>query len=107
MLGHMCARTSAEDATAPFNTVQWFTDNVYVDNTAARVMICQNADGSGKREIQIIYDWNGTTNISFTVRDGKFTSGEQGYIVVYDEDNNIASYPIEFGEPEAPEESPR
>ncbi|MCD4759438.1 hypothetical protein K8R33_00950, partial [archaeon] len=83
--------------------VRTYFDDVYVDNTWARVEICDVSSWSQKEsngahcEIQIPHTtWDGST-IEFTVNQGSFSLGEDAYLFVIDE-NGVASngYPVSF-----------
>jgi PKD repeat protein len=76
-----------------------YWDDIYVDNTRARVEICNNnifafADHC---EVQIPSDWSDSA-ISVQVNQGTFADGQSAYLFVIDEDNyvNNDGYPISF-----------
>ncbi len=76
-----------------------FCDDVYVDNTRARVQIGNNPNFHycDHSEIQIPTAWS-NSSISFTVNNGSFTEGETAYLYVIDENGDVSSsYEIEIG----------
>lgn len=70
-------------------TTNYF-DDIYVDNTWARVVIgnASTYASSTQREVQRVSSW-GDTAIAFTVNQGGFDPGETAYIYVIDESNNV------------------
>lgn len=76
-----------------------YTDNVYVDNSLARVVIgnAPTFEGSSKRAIQQPTAWS-TSEVSIRFQPTQFTEGEKAYLFVVDA-NNAASpgYPITIG----------
>ncbi|MFH1586813.1 MAG: hypothetical protein ABID38_03085 [Candidatus Diapherotrites archaeon] len=83
------------------NPVYMNIDEVYVDNTWARIEIGNSPsfNSSTHREIQIPSSWNDGI-IEFTVNQGAFTEGQDAYLFVIDEfgEANETGYPISFGE---------
>ncbi len=83
-----------------------YIDDVYVDNTRARVEIGDNAIFANctHREIQIPSDWSdngnpGEASITITLNRGSFDPCETYYLFIIDANGNINStgYPIRFG----------
>jgi hypothetical protein len=77
-----------------------YTDNVYVDNSLARVVLGDQPtfELSRKRAIQQPTAWSGS-EVSVRFYSTGFTTGEQAYLFVIDP-NNVASpgYPVRIGE---------
>jgi len=75
-------------------------DDIYIDNTQARVEIGNNSVWANctHREIQVPIAWS-NNSIQFTVNKGSFNSGESAYVFVVDENGSTSTgYPIVFGE---------
>ena len=75
-----------------------YVDNVYVDNTKARVEIGNASTWSSctKREIQVPAVWS-DNEITFNVNQGEFQNGESAFLFVVDENGNASDgYPITF-----------
>lgn len=74
---------------AELDDIYMYVDDVYVDNTLARVEIGDHPDfwSATNREIQIPVEWSGT-EIKATLNMGKFTDIGQLYIYVVDADGN-------------------
>lgn len=74
-----------------------YFDDIYIDNTWARVMIGdQNTfDASTHREIQIPSAWSGTS-ITITLNQGSFTNFNSTYLYIIDSDGNVNTngYPL-------------
>jgi len=77
-----------------------FYDDIYVDNSLARVEIGDNPDFDSctHREIQSLKEW-GDNSLTVKINKGSFNEGENAYLFVVD-DNGLASegYPITIGE---------
>ncbi len=90
----------ARCSTNPTYEGEYSYDDIYVDNTLARVEM-GNAPSflaCTKREIQIPSSWSQDL-ITFQVNQGSFGSGEQAYLFVVDENGDASEgYPITFGE---------
>ena len=69
-----------------------YYDNLYIDNTQARIEIGDNADYDSctVREIQIPSAWS-DTSATFTVNQGSFANGSTGYIHVIDDDGGAST----------------
>lgn len=80
----------------PVNAYIYF-DDVYLDNTWARVMIGdQNTfDASTHREIQIPTAWS-DTSVTVTINQGSFTTLSGSYLYIIDADGNVNAngYPL-------------
>jgi hypothetical protein len=83
----------------PYTKFQSFFDDVYIDNTRARIEICDTSSWSEREtngahcEIQIpISGWDDGTgeNINFISNQGAFVGGQTYYLFVIDE-NGVAS----------------
>jgi len=72
------------------HTVKLYYDDVYVDDTWARVEMGDNISytSCNNREIQIPRDTWTDGQLTFTVNVGTFTPGQHAYIFVIDADNN-------------------
>jgi len=70
---------------------QWW-DDVYIDNTRARVEISNSATWAGAihREIQIPSSWS-ASDIAITVNLGSFSPSDTLYLYVVDSDGNVNS----------------
>lgn len=77
-----------------------FTDNVYIDNTWARVEIGNKPQyaNCNHSEVQIPTGWS-NSSISIKFNQGSFQSGNTAYLFVVDENGNVNStgYPIVIG----------
>ena len=75
-------------------------DDIYVDNSFSRVMICNQGTfgGSTHCEMQIPSSWN-NSQISLTVNQGTFLDGTTAYLYVVDASGiaNSSGYPVAFG----------
>ncbi len=75
-------------------------DDVYVDNSWARIEIGDNQDymSCTHRETQIPVSWN-SNSIEFEANQGAFEDAEQLYLFIVDENGAVNSqgYPIQFG----------
>lgn len=84
----------------PSDTNTVYLDDVYIDNTQARVEIADNAvwDNCMHREIQIPSAWS-DASITFQVNQGSFSNGQTAYLFVVDADGNVNTngYPIVIG----------
>jgi hypothetical protein len=80
--------------------VQIYIDDVYIDNTLARVEIgnASTFSASNHREIQIPTGWS-NTSVSVTVNTGTFASNQTAYLYVFDQTGtcNANGYPITIG----------
>ncbi|MFA6252909.1 MAG: MopE-related protein [Patescibacteria group bacterium] len=79
---------------------QVYYDDIYVDNTQARIEICnsQNKDSATQCEIQIPHTtWN-DGQIQITANRGSFIAGQSAYLYVVDSNGNVNSsgYQISF-----------
>lgn len=85
--------------TFPSNYLYW-ADDVYLDNTWARVMIGNSStwDGCTQKEPQIPSAWN-STNVAVTVNTGAFSTGQTVYLYVIDANGSVNSkgYPVTIG----------
>ncbi|MFH1586814.1 MAG: hypothetical protein ABID38_03090 [Candidatus Diapherotrites archaeon] len=73
-------------------------DQIYIDNTQARVEISDNPNwlASTHREIQIPSSWS-SGSIQFTANQGAFTSGTNLYLFVINADGTVSNgYPVSF-----------
>jgi hypothetical protein len=81
-------------------SMKMWIDDVYIDNTQARVELGNNPVFANctHREIQIPTAWS-DTEITVQFNQGTFQVGDQAYLFVIDEDGNAsAGYPIVIGE---------
>jgi hypothetical protein len=81
------------NATVPSGGTHW-ADDVYVDNTWARVMIGDQPTfaASTHREIQIPQTWsNDGTSIGIIVNQGTFANGNSAYLFVIDANGNVSA----------------
>ena len=88
--------------------VRSFFDDVYIATTRARVELGNASTYAActRREIQVAAEW-GSTRIEVPLRTVQFTSGEQVYLYIIDEDGTISSgYAIELGEFGDPDPGP-
>jgi hypothetical protein len=79
--------------------VYTWIDDVYIDNTLARVEIGDNAvfTSCTHRQIQIPTSWS-SSSITATVNQGSFKNGDSAYLFVVDGDGNASNgYPITIG----------
>ncbi len=75
-----------------------YLDDVYFDTTRSRIEIGDAPiwDSCTHREIQIPSAWS-ESSVAFTVNQGSFSSGEQAYLFVVDENGDVSEgYPITF-----------
>ena len=76
-----------------------YVDDVYVDNTRARVEVCfgDTWDNRGNCDIQIPSAWSATSN-TITINQGSFSDGDSAYLYVVDENGEVneTGYPITF-----------
>ncbi|MEA1925079.1 MAG: hypothetical protein U9M95_04345 [Candidatus Altiarchaeota archaeon] len=73
-------------------------DDIYVDNTQARVMVGDNSTYSlcTHREIQIPISWS-DDSITINVNQGSFSNGEHVYLFVVDGNGTVSEgYPVTF-----------
>jgi hypothetical protein len=80
--------------------VKLYVDNVYVDNTRARVEIGDNAvfTDCTRKDPQIPSVWS-DGSITAQVNLGSFKEGETAYVYVVDKDGNASQgYPVTIGE---------
>jgi hypothetical protein len=91
----------ASGSCGPTGTTNTYWDNVYFDNTQARIEIGNNQiyDNCTHREIQIPHTtWTDTT-IHFTTNLGSFNTSEQLYLFVVDENGNASEgFPLSLFE---------
>jgi hypothetical protein len=77
-----------------------WVDDVYVDNTRARVEICEGSTWAARTrcDIQIPSAWS-NNSITFSANQGAFTSGQNAYLYVVDSTGavNASGYPITIG----------
>ena len=79
-----------------FVEISLYMDDIYIDNTLARVEIGNNADfrSCTHREMQIPSAWS-ATEIAVTVNTGTFTNGATAYLFVVDSDGTASTgYPV-------------
>jgi hypothetical protein len=77
-----------------------YTDNVYVDNSLARVVIGNAAtfEGSTKRAVQQPTAWS-SSQVTIKFYPTQFTAGEKAYLFVVDANNSAsAGFPITIGQ---------
>jgi hypothetical protein len=79
----------------------FYIDDIYIDDTQARIEICNSSDGSWANrsdcEIQPIIDWT-ADEITITVNQGVFVD-DTAYLFVVDSDGDASiGYEIAFGE---------
>ncbi|MFH0891527.1 MAG: hypothetical protein V1867_01970, partial [Candidatus Falkowbacteria bacterium] len=80
-------------------TVTNYFDDIYVDNTWARVVLgnASTYTASTHREIQIPTAWS-SGSITITTNLGTFTSGQTAYLYVIDANGNVSNgYPVTIG----------
>ncbi len=80
------------------NITAWM-DDIYVDNTQARVVLgnASTLSASTHREIQIPSAWS-SSSINVTFNQGSFQSGQTAYLFVVDSSGNAsAGFPITIG----------
>lgn len=85
LLGLMAAGYSDH----PLTDISFFVDDVYVDNTLARVEVGNHSDfwSVTNREIQIPYEWS-DTEIKVRINRGTFNASDRLYLFVVDRDGN-------------------
>lgn len=73
------------------STDRFYQDDIYFDNTRARVMLCATStfDATQAKEIQIPTSW-ASTSISATFNQGAFGNGDTVYAFVVDSDGNVS-----------------
>lgn len=108
------ARYSSNDAWVanvdyyPINTDAWakhYYDDVYIDNTWARIEIGDSANynSCSIREIQVPVAWN-SDSITFKIKQGAFLNGSTAYLFVVDENGIVSTgYPVSFTENTIPD----
>lgn len=87
-------------STGKLETDRYWIDDIYIDNTKARVMLGDNATFANctHREIQIPHTWS-DTSIGVTVNTGSFNNGDGVYLFVVDSDGTASEgYPVQIGE---------
>ena len=84
ILGLMATNLTAD------GNISIYIDDVYVDNTQARVFVAENSDSSGNREIQIPTAWS-DTEITVTYNQGSFANQETCYLFVIDSDGTASA----------------
>jgi hypothetical protein len=81
-------------------TQEIYVDDVYLDNTQARVELCDSSLWTARShcEIQIPSAWS-TTEITATLNQGSFADGQNVYLYVVDADGSVNSngYLTHFG----------
>lgn len=84
---------------SPGDAYGWW-DNVYIDNTQARVEIgnASTYNASTHREIQIPSSWS-ASSLQARINQGSFPSGQQAWLYVVNSSGavNAQGYPITFG----------
>lgn len=76
---------------------RYWADDIYIDNTQARVFISENSNGGGNREIQIPSTWS-STSITITFNQGTFSTSDTVYLFVCDSYNACSSaYTLTIG----------
>ena len=95
-----CVLLGAMDGAENQHDYQIYIDDVYIDNTIARVEVCDSASWSTRThcEVQPATSWNAAAVIS-TVNQGTFAGGSSQYLYVVDSngDANANGYQITFG----------
>jgi hypothetical protein len=74
-------------------------DNVYIDNTRARVELCTTATlTSGRCDIQIPSAWS-DSSVTISINQGNFAAGSTGYLYVIDASGtaNATGLPVRVG----------
>ena len=90
-IGHYWGLDGVSDcASNPGGNV--YTDDVYVDNSIARVMLgnAETFGASTKRIVQVAKAWS-NTEVTYTANLSRFTAGEKVYEFVIDASNNVRS----------------
>lgn len=88
----------SNDQNNPVPTIDW--GEIYVDNTTARVEICNNSTKATSThcEIQIPQNVWSTSQIEIKLNQGSFADGASAYLYVVDSNNEISNgIPITFG----------
>ena len=89
--------------------VTLYYDDIYIDNTWARVEIGDKAtyDACTRREVQIPVAWS-STSVRVTVNQGSFENGEAAYLYVSDAAGNLNAQgtPVVFGGASLPPRAP-
>ena len=87
---------------------QYYND-IYLDNTQARIEICNSSTWSNRNncEIQIPFTWS-DASITFIVNQATFNNGATAYLYVVDSTGavNANGYPITFGSGTPPDTTP-
>lgn len=94
---HIQAYYATDTGTNPGADYYW--DELYVDTTRARVELGNAPTWAActHREIQVPSAWS-TNSIAFKVNKGIFSTGQQAYLFIVDENGNPSSgYPITIG----------
>jgi hypothetical protein len=80
--------------------VEIWEDDLYIDTTWARVMICTGSQWNSKGicEIQIPSAWS-ANSVTITANQGSFASGQQAYLYVVDSTGavNANGFPVTIG----------
>jgi hypothetical protein len=83
----------------PDSVAHWM-DDIYVDSSFSRVMVCSGSTWSTRShcEMQIPSSWS-SSSIAVTVNRGSFAAGASAYLYVIDSTgvSNSSGYPITFG----------
>ncbi|MEI6704877.1 MAG: hypothetical protein WCL71_15295, partial [Deltaproteobacteria bacterium] len=102
LLGQAIESTQPVFGTPDFDI---YYDDIYIDNTQSRVMICDASSWSTRTqcEVQIPVTW-ADNSITFTLNTGRFTLGQVVYIYVIDSNGvaNTAGYNCKLGAPLPP-----
>lgn len=100
----------AMDGSVSSHSYQIYIDDVYVDNTRARVEICKESTWNARRhcEVQPATSWvAGGNSIAVTVNRGTFGATEAAYLYVVSSDGTVSSgYGITFGDSGGPDTTP-
>ena len=84
-------------------TYTFYADNFYLDNTLARVELCDSSLWSTKKtcDLQIPTKWD-ASSLTFMANQGAFVAGKTAYLYVVDADGNVSNncngYPITIGD---------
>jgi hypothetical protein len=88
------------DQVWPASTTKWYLDSIYLDNSFARVEVCDSSTWSARAhcEMQPASTWSEGT-ITSTLTSGNFTPGQSVYLYVVSEDGTVNSsgYKMQLG----------
>jgi hypothetical protein len=90
------------------SAVNWYTDDIYIDNTPARVELGDAAtwDACTRREIQIPRAWT-NESVEVNINPGSFAPGQTAYLFVVDPTNTPGNgYPVVIGGTASPRPVP-